>query len=375
MNEDKANRYHRLRRRGLVASLGVSVALFALLMLTGASRTLRDLVATVSPSGALDAGGVALYALWLGVCHEVLTLWPRVYLGRVERRYHPSALPWRTWLADHLKGTLLVLALGPLGAVALYALIARWPSQWWLAAGGLSAVLVLGAVRSGPAVLPWMAKVAPLTRPELRVRLERLAARAGAAVRVQQYRLGRGATRANAALVGLGRTRRILLSDRLLEDYSDDEIEVVLAHEIAHHVHKDIWKGLIGDVAMLQLGFFAASRALASWGPAFGLQGPADVAGLPLVLLAGGAVTVSVAPVVNLWSRHHERRADRFALELTQNPAAFISAVRRLGSQHLAERPSRLTALLFYSHPPVHERIASANEAVRARRDLLDAAG
>ena len=86
MNEDKANRYHRLRRRGLVASLGVSVALFALLILTGASRTLRDLAATVSPSGALDAGGVALYALWLGVCHEILTLWPRVYLGRVERR-------------------------------------------------------------------------------------------------------------------------------------------------------------------------------------------------------------------------------------------------------------------------------------------------
>ena len=320
-------------------------------------------------------GGVALYAFWLGACHEILSLAPRVYLGRVERRYHAPALPWSRWAAEYLKGSMAVLVLGPLCAVVLYGLVAAWPTQWWLVAGGLSSALVVCAVRTGPVVLPWIARVEPLARPELRARLQHLTARAGAAVRVQQYRLRRGTARANAALVGLGRTRRILLSDRLVEDYSDDEIEVVLAHEIAHQVHRDIWKGMAADVAMILVGFFAASRALATLGPSLGLRGPTDAAGLPLVLLAGSAMALSVVPLVNIWSRHLERRADRFALRMTQNPAAFISAIRRLGAQHLAERPSRLTALLLYSHPPVHERIASAGDRMLAPRGALDPAG
>jgi STE24 endopeptidase len=149
----------------------------------------------------------------------------------------------------------------------------------------------------------------------------------------------------------------------MLADYSDEEIEIVLAHELAHHVHGDIWKGLVFEGALMLVGFFAASRILSVSVGALGLSGAADVAGLPLLLLVAGAVSLVMLPVAHAWSRAHERSADRFALELTRNPAAFISAMRRLGAQNLAEeRPSRMVQWLFYSHPPIRERIATARQ-------------
>src|SRR5204863_4438149 len=143
--------------------------------------------------------------------------------------------------------------------------------------------------------------------------------------------------KANAALTGIAGTRRILVSDTMLADYSEDEIEVVLAHELAHHVHGDIWKGLIFESALILAGFFAGARVLGAWVDAAGLRGPSDVAGLPLLVLTAGAVSLVMVPAAHAMSRHYERRADRFALKLTRNPAAFISAMRRLAAQNLAE--------------------------------------
>jgi len=167
--------------------------------------------------------------------------------------------------------------------------------------------------------------------------------------------------KANAALAGLGATRRILVSDTMLAQYSDEEIEVVLAHELAHHVHGDIWKGIVFESALIVGGFYLGSRVLAWWSQALGVRGVTDVAGLPLLLLTAGALSLAMVPVAHAMSRAHERSADRFALDLTRNPAAFISAMRRLGAQNLAEEdPSPLVQWLFYSHPPLRERIEAA---------------
>ena len=182
-------------------------------------------------------------------------------------------------------------------------------------------------------------------------------------VRAQQAGqfVGEKTRRANAALVGTGATRRILVSDTLLAEYSDDEIEVILAHELAHHVHYDILTGLAAEVLLLVAAFFAAATALAFWWPLVGLHAPNDIAGLPLLLLAGGAVSLAATPWVNALSRWNERRADRYALTLTRQPAAFISAMRRLALQNLAEeRPSRAALWLFHTHPPIEQRIEAA---------------
>ena len=203
-------------------------------------------------------------------------------------------------------------------------------------------------------------------------RLRTLAARAGLpALGVYEWGLGEKTRRANAALVGVGGTRRILLSDTLITDYSDDEIEVVLAHELAHHAHHDVLTAVAAQTTLLLLGLAAAAwtTELAAYlRPWVQAAGAADVAGLPLILLATGAVYVMAAPLVNALSRRHERRADAYALRLTARPTAFISAMRRLGAQNLAEpQPSRTVQWLFHSHPPIEERIEHAQQFDRDR--------
>ena len=126
-------------------------------------------------------------------------------------------------------------------------------------------------------------------------------------------------------------------------------------------MHGDIWKGIVFESALILAGFYLASRALARVAGRFGVAGPADVAGLPLLLLSAGAVSLVMIPAAHAMSRAYERSADRFALGLTKNPAAFISAMRRLAAQNLAEeQPSKIVQWLFYSHPPIRERIAIA---------------
>jgi len=368
MNEDKSNRYHRLKRKASIASLVWSVLLLTVVVASGISASMRDAaeafaVRTVPPLWTPMAA-VFAYVLLLSVINEAASLPLSFYSGfLVERRYELSTQTLRSWLADQAKGFAIGLVLGTGGAELVYLLMRRTPDWWWLWAGGLFALLIIGLTNLAPVLLlPLFYPIKPLDRDSLRRRLLALADRAGARVLgAYEWGLAAKTKRANAALAGIGATRRILVSDTMLMEYSDDEIEVVLAHEMAHHVHGDIWKGILFESGLIVIGFYLAARLLRALSPSIGLRGPDDLAGLPLLLLAAGAVSVLMMPVAHALSRAFERSADRFALDLTRNPAAFVSAMRRLAAQNLAEdNPSRIVQLLFYSHPPIRERIAAA---------------
>jgi STE24 endopeptidase len=211
-------------------------------------------------------------------------------------------------------------------------------------------------------LLPLFYDITPLTRDELRSRLIGLAEKAGTHIAgVFEWRLSDRTKKANAALAGVGRTRRILLSDTLLAEHSDDEIEVILAHELAHHVYRDIWSAILVETVLIALGCFVADRVLGVFATSAGLAGKGDVAGLPLLVLALAGVSLALMPFANALSRAHERRADRYALKMTRNAPAFIAAMKRLAAQNLAEEePSQLVQILFHTHPPISARIAAA---------------
>lgn len=365
MIEDKATRYHRRKRQIGVVSVVWSAALLTLLLVTGASQVLRNIAGGASHNlPASPTFEVIIYVVLLLIVAEV-TAAPLAFYGGfvLERRYGLSTQTASAWLIDRAKALGVTGVLAASGAAAVYALI-RWaPDRWWLPTGLLFAVVIVGLANLGPVLLlPLFYPVKPLASATLSARLIALAERAGARVLgVYEWGLSAQTKKANAALAGLGLTRRILVSDTMLTQYSEDEIEVVMAHELAHHVHGDIWRGLAFESALVMAGAFAAS-AILPWGvEQFGLRSAADVAGLPLLILAGGAVSIAVLPMAHALSRLHERRADQFALRLTRNPGAFISAMKRLGAQNMAEEePSALARWLFYSHPPIRERIAMA---------------
>jgi STE24 endopeptidase len=364
MNEDKSARYRRLQRRASILG-GTAAALFlVLLVATGASAQLRDAVGAMAPWFRLVA-----FVGTLAIGYELIQLPATYYAGvTLDRRYGLSTQPLSLWWLDQAKagGLGLVFAVG--AAHILWALLQWSPERWWIAAAVCFAAILVGIAHLAPVVLlPLFHHVRPLDRPALTNRIRALAVRAGVpALGVFEWRMHDRSRKANAALAGVGRSRRILLSDTLLAEHSDEEIEVILAHEFAHHVHRDIWSSLALDAAGIALAFYAADRALTALAGSFGLMGKGDLAALPLVHLAVTAVSVALMPVAHALSRSHERRADRYALTLTNNAAAFISAMKRLGAQNLAEEaPSRVVELFFYSHPPLAERIAAAGHPRR----------
>ncbi|MEX2270074.1 MAG: M48 family metalloprotease [Vicinamibacterales bacterium] len=353
-NEDRSIRYHRLRRQASVLSTLAAAAALVFLIATPASRTLASLV----------GGFVVLYVMLLALVVEAVTLPFAFQIGwRLERKYGLSRESAAGWFRAHLKGFAVGLPIVIAAAEAVYVAARTWPEVWWLPAAAMLTAGLVALVHLAPVMLmPLFVRVKPLERPELSRRLAALTARAGVpVVGVFEWELGARTSKANAALTGLGATRRILVSDTLLAGYSDDEIEVILAHELAHHVHRDLWTAVAVESALLFLGAYAAHVVIRMAGPSVGILSPADVAGLPLLLLTAGALSLVLSPVARAVSRRHERRADAFALTMTRAPEAFISAMKRLGAQNLAEEdPSALTRVLFHSHPPMVERIRRA---------------
>ena len=361
-NEDKATRYHRLQRRASLLATAAGAVLLLLMVVTGLSVAIRA-VAERLAAGVLPFTVIG-YVFLVFLLYEVIQTPFAYYQGVVlERRYGLSTETRQHWWMNHAKAAGVGVIFAAVAAVLIVALV-RWsPAWWWAAAAAAFVVILVGLAQLAPVVLlPLFYDVMPLNRPQLVERLVALAERSGARViGVFEWRLSDRTRKANAALAGIGRTRRILLSDTLLAEHSDDEIEVILAHELAHHVHRDIWTGIALETVLIAAGFFVADKALSMFAHSFGLAGKGDVAALPILLLAAGAVSVLFLPLANGLSRAHERRADRYALRMTRNADAFVTAMKRLAVQNLAEeQPSRIVEWLLHSHPSTRSRIEAA---------------
>jgi STE24 endopeptidase len=251
---------------------------------------------------------------------------------------------------------------------AIYAVLRATPDAWWLWAGGLLLLVNVILTQLAPVLIfPLFFKFVPLGQEhaELAERLMHLAERADARVRgVFTFDMSRRTKAANAMVIGLGNTRRIILGDTLLQEFTPDEIETVLAHELGHHVHKDIPLGIAVESVVTLGGLWLASLGL-RWGVAvFGFAGPADVAALPVLALVMGAYALVTMPLGNAFSRWRERRADEYALRSTGKGAAYASALTRLANQNLAEAdPEPWVEFLLHSHPALGKRIAMAQKA------------
>ena len=364
-DEERAARYHRHQLMLAAAGLALTVAYLLAVLVTGLSHDLAQEVARLtSPWWAQ----VAIVTVALGVGHGMLTFPLASIRGYVlPRRYgllHQSVL---SWLGDRLKASALGGILGLAGVEVIYGLLRVTPWWWLIAAAVFFVGYVLMTFVVPVWVLPLFYRLTPLPPGPLRERLLALADRAGVpVVGVWIADQSRKSRTANAAVIGLGRTRRILLFDTLLTEFQPEEIQSVLAHELGHHVHGDIRRGLVVQGLLTLVTFAIADVALRAGVTLGGLSGPADPAGVPwlgLVLLVLGLLAM---PIGNAFSRRIERQADDFALVTTADREAFIGAMERLARLNLAERrPHPVKEFMLYSHPAIDRRIARAKAAVQ----------
>lgn len=363
MTDRSARRYHRRQLVLGIAGVAIDATLLATLAWTGAAHGIAALARRATPTWWLE---VALVAGAVGVALTVAGFplaWIRGY--RLPRDYGLLHQPAGAWLRDRAKAALLGGAFALVTVEIVYVLLRTTPWWWLLAAAIVWTLSVVVATVFPVLIVPLFYRLTRLADADLRARLLALAARVGApVVDVFVVDHSRKSRTANAALAGIGRTRRIILFDTLVRDFTAAEIEAVLAHELAHHVHRDLWRGLAAQALVTVASFWIADRALRATAAPLGLTGLADPAGLPWLALVLGAAGVVALPVMNGLSRHMERQADDFAFRFA-DPAAFIDAMERLATLNLAERrPSRIKELLLYSHPALDRRIARARAAV-----------
>lgn len=368
----KAKRYSRTRLAVLLLGTAWSVAKLAWFALSGRSASLRRASRRAAPDPRLATPAyVAVVAVlsWLGSL-------PVSYAGGhlVERRFGLTKQSDRGWLGDQVKGLVVGLVLQVPAATGVYWLIRRRPHDWWawLAAAVVPAAAVLSNL-APVLIMPIFNRFEALPDKTLDARVRGLAARAGVPIAdVFRMDMSKQTEKPNAFFAGLGNTKRIVLSDTLIDRFEPEEVDAVVAHELGHQVHGDVWR-LIAFTGGLGFGAAYAVHRLAPplvrrTARRSGIDGIADEASLPLLGLVMILVGFVAAPVQSAFGRAIERRTDRYAIELTGNGAAYASTMARLASQALADPdPPAPVVFVLYGHPPIADRIAAAEAFARSR--------
>ena len=377
----QAKEYARIRHRLWALDLVLSTLALVVVLVLGLNVWLKQIVLVLAPNVWLST---FLYFAVALIAYEALFFPLSYYSGYVlPHRYGLSTQALRAWLIDVAKGGALGIVLGGLVIEVIYALLrgdlplpllsaggagGGYPllsaggagGGWWLWASAFMILFSVVLANLAPVLIfPIFFKFKPLDDADLVARLTALAERANTRVRgVYTMMLSEKTTEANAALMGLGNTRRIVLGDTLYEKYTPDEIESILAHELGHQVHHDIGWSLVAQTALTIAGFFIADVFL-KWSVAqLHYAGIADLAAMPLFALALGVFGFVTMPLGNAFSRWRESLADDYALQTTYNASAFIGAMEKLANQNLAElEPEPWVEWLLYDHPPIGKRL------------------
>jgi STE24 endopeptidase len=361
--QQRAKRYEGIHNLLFVVETVYTILLLIAFLYWGSSDRLAETVQYISPNPWIH---VAIYGAVVVIATKLLFL-PLNYFGdyHLEHKFELSNESLGAWVLDEMKSLGLNLLLSVAILDVLYFFLRRAGDWWWIGAG--LCFLIFGVAMSAlfpVLILPLFYKLQPLENESLRDKLTVLAQRVGAKV-LGVYRMGMSekTKKANAAFAGLGSTKRIILGDTLLDKFAEDEIEVVMAHEMAHYKHGDITKMIAWGAVTTFLGLKVADLGL-HWGMAkFGYGHVWDIAAFPLVALCLYVFGLVAMPLNNAFSRSLEWKADATALELTANRDAFIRAMRKLGEQNLADlSPHPLVEFLLHDHPSLARRIAWAEQ-------------
>jgi len=309
------------------------------------------------------------YVFVVGAATAIIFSPVNFYTGYyLEHKYNLSNQTFLKYVIENLKSLAVSLVIGIPILLFFFYVLNSFADLWWLPfAIGLFLISVVLARIVPILILPLFYKVTPLEDEDLKERIKRLAVGAGIKVEnVYKFDMSKNTKKANAAFTGIGKSKRILLGDTLLDSYTKDEIETVIAHELGHYKKKHIIKNIIIGTASSFITLFLVAylyKISLNW---FGFAEITQVSALPLLSLWGMLIGIIQTPLGNILSRKYEYEADRYAVETTQKADAFKATLEKLTEQNLGDKePHPFVEWFFYSHPSIKNRTEAINKYVK----------
>lgn len=358
LRQEEARKYNKIKRILSIIGIVINFVFLLILLLTKLTHLFRDISSSITQYEWLI---IIIYLLIISIISEIISLPLSFYGGYIiEHKFKLSNQKIKEWIIDQIKEFAISIIFTLLVVEIIYLLLRRFPNSWWIICGVVFIFIMIALVNLAPILLfPIFFKFKPLENEELKNRLLKFTERTRVKIReIFECDLSKKTKKANAALAGLGNTRRIILGDNLLKNYSNDEIEVILAHELGHHTYNHLWKGIGLEIILTFSGFYLVDICLKHFSKYFELKSISDIAGFPFFILVLSVLGLLVMPLFNLYSRKLEIQADDYSVEITQKPESFISGMEKLAEQNLAELyPNKIIEFIFYSHPSVGRRI------------------
>ncbi len=360
---ERARRYSRIRIKLTIVSTILFFAVTLLLVSLGVTRWMEDVSYGVSSSPYL---ALLVFAVIFGIVNSIINFPLKVYSGFIlEHRFGLSNQSFIAWMWDGLKGMLVGSVIGMPILLIFYYFLRTYETNWWLPVGIIMIIFSVILARLAPTIIfPLFYKFKPLDDGELKERILKRCREAGMNVKgIFQFDMSTKTKKANAAFAGIGKAKRIILGDTLLDEFNHDEIDVVFSHELGHYKLGHIKRMMAVSIVSTMAALFIAAQLYALSIGWFGFESVTQLAALPLLTIWMGLYGLLSGPIDNWLSRRHEYKADRFALEMTGNKEAFKSTMTKLAEMNLSDpEPPRWVEVLFHSHPTIKKRIKAAEE-------------
>ncbi len=366
MNEQDsspAKKYHAIQNRLFFAGLLLNILFLAIFFSSGLSVNLRN-QSINKFSGIFLANG--FYASVFFIVFYILNFPFNFYEGfLLEHKFKLSNQGLLNWFKDDFKKLILDFILTLIAVEAVYFFLNKSQNLWWFWAALFWVFLTLILAKITPnLIIPLFYKYIPITDSQLKERIFSLFDKCGVKIKdATSINFSLKTKKANAFVCGLGKNKKVVLSDTLLNEFKPEEIENVLSHELGHYLNHDILKLIIVNSLFTFFGFFMMDKIIKNLINSLGLSGIADIAFLPVFALCLILLGFIILPLQNGFSRYLERRADLFSLNLTKDKASFISMMEKLGKMNLADfSPGRFIEIWLYDHPPIAKRIKFAQD-------------
>ncbi|MCF7886207.1 MAG: M48 family metallopeptidase [Candidatus Marinimicrobia bacterium] len=361
VNPQKSSKEKEYNRKKIIVSIMemvVGLLFLLLVVLTGFSTILENWIRSYLNNSYLVL--VAFTAI-IGLMDMIIMFPLSWYSGyHLEHKFELSNQSFGQWLWEKTKGMFVSIPIGVILLLIFYYLLRNYETYWWVIMGTVMLLFSVILARLAPVLIfPLFYDFEKLENEELAQKVKTMCEKVGMDLKgVFQFNLSKNTKKGNAAFTGLGKSRRVILGDTMLEKLEEEEILSVLAHELGHYKLKHLWKGMTFSIVTTYTGLFLVSLLYNQFYPLIG-EYQYTIAALPLMAIILSLYSFITSPISNAYSRKNEREADDFAVELTGNKQAFISGLEKLSKQNLSDPdPHPVAVFFYYSHPPIKKRLA-----------------